>query len=243
MVLYNHDDPSGRRDGQRFGSLLAAIRYYDLCAVCRDVNVEEFNSLGARDVIRFVRGYDEVAHKGFESESSIPNEFRSDVAFVGTWMRHERRDEFLLRLVESGVRPAIWGARWEKSPSWNDLKMFYRGGPLAGREYVAALQGAKISLGMLSKGNRDFSTTRSAEIPYAMGLLCAERTAEHQQMYREGVEAVYWSDARECAEVCARLLSDEGLRESIRAAGHRRVLDLRIGNEDVCGRILERSLA
>ena len=52
VVLFNHDDPSGPRDRLRFMTLRAAIAQYSLCVVVRDINVAEFQSLGARDVMR-----------------------------------------------------------------------------------------------------------------------------------------------------------------------------------------------
>ena len=68
------------------------------------------------------------------------------------------------------------------------------GPAIYGDDYLKAIQLAKVSLGLLSKGNRDLHTTRTFEIPYCGGLLCAERTSEHLQLYQEDVEAVYWSD-------------------------------------------------
>jgi spore maturation protein CgeB len=133
---------------------------------------------------------------------------------------------------------SIWGGRWGRSPLWQSLQPACRGGILAGRDYVAAIQGAKLCLGLLSKGNRDLHTTRSLEIPFAAGLLCAERTSDHQVLYQEGKEAVFWRDATECARVCHYLLENEPLREGIRLAGQERVKALRVGNEDICQRIL-----
>ena len=93
-------------------------------------------------------------------------------------------------------------------------------------------------MGLLSHGNRDLHTTRSVEIPYAGGLLCAERTSEHLEMYREDLEAVFWKDVDECVEKCRRLLADGVLRERIRKAGMQRVRELGVGNEDVCNQVL-----
>jgi spore maturation protein CgeB len=183
--------------------------------------------------------YDEEFHKPFASASEVPAAFRSEVAFVGTWMRYEKRDEFLHELVQQGVPISIWGDRWEKSPLFSKLKPYWRGRALTGRDYVASLQGAKICLGLLSKGNRDMHTMRSLETPFAGGLICAERTPEHEKLYSEGEEAVFWSDATECAAVCKRLLADDTERERIRAAGTRRVLTLNVGNEDVGRRVVE----
>jgi hypothetical protein len=154
-------------------------------------------------------------------------------------MRHEKRDEFMLELINQGVPLSIWGGRWMKSPHWEALKSSYRGGSLSGREYVAAMQGAKICLGLLSKGNRDLHTQRSLEVPFAGGLFCAERTTEHQEIYQEGKEAVFWADAAECANICKKLLQDDPLRESIRLAGMQKVRALGVGNEDICRKVLK----
>lgn len=239
VILYNNDDPTGKRDGQRFASLLKALPYYDLCTVRLEKDPAELQARGAKNILRVRMSYDEVAHKPFDQLSDIPAEFRSEVAFIGTWIRPERRDEFLLKLIQEGVPVSIWGARWPKSPHWKQLEPFYRGGAVGGRNYVAAMQGAKICLGLLSKGNRDLHTRRSVEVPYSGGLLCAERTSEHQKMYEEGVEAVFWSDAAECAAICKKLLADDTLREQIRLAGMQKVRNLKVGNEDICRKVLE----
>jgi hypothetical protein len=157
-------------------------------------------------------------------------------------MRGEGRDQFLLDLVKQGIPVSIWGQRWEKSPLWNQLKAFHRGGSLSGRDYVAAIQGAKVCLGMLSKGNRDLHTTRTMEIPYAGGVLCAERTSEHMDLYEEGVEAVFWRDVDECARQCRRLLDDDAWRQSVRSAGMARVRASHRGHEDVCRVIVATAL-
>lgn len=238
VVLYNNDDPTGGRDGRRFDSLIASLKYYDLCAVMREMNVAEFRDRGAKKVIRVFMSYDEEVHKPFSDINEIPANFRSDVAFIGTWMRYERRDEFLLTLIQQGINVSIWGDRWEKSPHFETLKSHWRGPALRGRDYVAAMQGAKICLGLLSKGNRDLHTQRTLETPFAGGVFCAERTSEHMQLYKEGVEAVFWSDANECAKVCKQLLADDSLREGIRSAGMRRVRANHVGNEDACKTIL-----
>lgn len=238
VILYNVDDPTGKRDGNRFKSLLAALTKYDLVVVVRPETEADCRRLGAKNVLKVLRSYDEVAHKPFEDYNDIPESYRSDVAFIGTWMTNEGRDEFLLGLIKRGVPVSIWGGRWQKSPHWEALKPSYRGGALDGRNYVAAIQGAKICIGLLSKGNRDLHTQRSLETPYIGGVLCAERTSEHLEMYDEGTEAVFWNDVTECADKCKELLSNEQKRESIRRAGMEKVRRSKVGNEDVCKKIL-----
>lgn len=238
VILYTVDDITGRRDGKRFDSLLEALPKYDFVVVVRNETAEECRKIGCDSVKRVFRSYDEVAHRPFSSRKEISQQFESDVAFIGTWMRGEGRDKFMLALAEAGIPITIWGDRWQKSPFWTQLKSYYRGGGLSGRDYVAAMQGAKVCIGLLSKGNRDLHTQRSLEIPYAGGLLCAERTMEHLELYEEDKEAVFWEDADECVQKCKVLLTDNKRREQIRQAGMQRVRELKVGNEDICQKIL-----
>lgn len=240
LVLFNHDDPSGRRDRARFLTLRGAIPSYDLCVVVRPMNVVEFRALGAHDVIRVWMSYDEVAHRPANPDRPVAPLYDNDIAFIGRRMKGEGRDLLMLALIEQGLKPAIWGDNWQSSPVWPALQAHWRGTSLSGQDYVDAIRGAKLCIGMLSKGNRDQHTTRTMEIPAAGGLLCAERTAEHQQLYREGEEAMFWSSAEECAAHCRALLANPIRREQIRLAGQRRVLLNQVGSEDIGRAVFKR---
>jgi hypothetical protein len=236
IVVYNVDDATGRRDGGRWSGFVRALPEVDLFVAVRKETREEALQKGARHAMRVWRSYDEVVHRPLSPEEADPR-FDSEVAFVGSWM--ENRGTFMRELVERGVPLTLWGDHWAKAPEWPKLRALWRGGAVYGRDYVRALAGAKISLGLLSKGNRDLHTQRSAEAPYAGALFCAERTAEHQELYQEGVEAVFWRDAQECASVCLKLLADATRRERIRQAGMTKVRALQLGNEDICRQILK----
>lgn len=238
VILYNNDDPTGKRDGSRFKTLLKSLTYYDLCVIRKEKKDSEYEFYKAQKIVKVFMSYDEVAHLPFKHQIDIPKEFISDVAFIGTWMHFEKRDEFLMKLIVAGIKISIWGDRWEKSPYWHSLKKYYKGKSLSGREYVAAIQGAKICLGFLSKGNSDLHTRRSVEIPFSGGLLCAQRTSLHQEMYVENEEALFWDDANECAVICKKILLDENLREQIRQSGMEKVRALEVGNENICKNII-----
>ncbi|BAV04289.1 hypothetical protein FLA_0275 [Filimonas lacunae] len=240
MVLYNNDDPTGKRDGNRFKSLLKGLRYYDLCVVRYEKEEAELKKYGAQKVMKVFMSYDEVIHTSpYNSREQVPSQFQSEVAFIGTWIPHENRDLFFKELIEEGVPVSIWGDGWERSAHYESIQSHMRGKSIHNTDYMTAIQGAKICIGLLSKGNRDLHTRRSVEVPYVGGLLCAERTSVHQKMYEEGVEAVFWSNAKECAAICKELLSDDAKRESIRIKGMEKVRRLQVGNEDICTAILK----
>jgi spore maturation protein CgeB len=221
VVSYTIDDPFGGRDGRRFSALRSALPGYDLVVVPRAQNVEEARALGARRVLRVHMTADEVQHTPRLFSSAELEAWTSEVLFIGTWM--PERGPFLAELLRLGVPLSVRGSNWRRAPEWPLLAKAYKGGPVFGDDYARAIQGARVSLGLLSKGNRDLHTTRSLEVPALGGLLCAQRTSEHIAMYDEGREAVFWSDAEECAGLCIGLLADEPRRNAIAEAGRRRV--------------------
>jgi spore maturation protein CgeB len=240
IINYNIDDPLGPRDGARSRGYRRSLPFYDLCVVMRAHNVVEASELGAKKVFRVQMSADEIAHAPRCLTAEDYRQWECDVLFLGTWF--PERGPFLLDLIKRGIALTIRGANWSKAPEWNKLKPFWRGGPLQGDEYAKAIQCARVNLGLLSKGNRDLHTTRSLEIPALGGLLCAERTSEHSAMYVEGVEALFWRDAVECAAKCQFALENEDRRSSLARSGRLRVASNGGYNEAVLASILQRAL-
>jgi len=239
VLNYNIDDPFGRRDGRRWRLYLQCVSLYDLVVVVRDCNVSEALARGARDVLRVYMSADEIAHSPRHITEEDRRKWGTEVLFVGTWM--PERGPFMSRLIQSGVPLSIYGCRWDKAREWPTLRSSWRGpGLYEDEEYAKVLQCAKVNLGLLSKGNRDLSTTRSFEIPSLEGVLCAERTSEHTELYKEDEEGVFWRDPEECAWKCMKLLNDKSLREKIGTSSRLRCLKNRTMNEDVLTQMLDR---
>lgn len=230
IINYTQDDPFGGRDGRRFNPYFSALPFYDLLVVVREENIAEAYARRARRVLRVWFAADEVAHRPRQLSDEDHQLYDSEVCFIGTWF--PERGPFMAELIEAGLPLSIWGNHWQKAPEWPMLAPHWRGPAQNDPEiYGRIIQCAKISLGLLSKGNRDRHTTRSFEIPAVGGLLCAERTDEHLDAYEEGVEAVFWNDAKECIAQCRRLLEDDALIAEIKANGHRRYLQSDHKNE------------
>ncbi|MFH1066827.1 MAG: glycosyltransferase [bacterium] len=237
LVNYNLDDPFGGRDGNAWRVYLKAVPFYDLLAVVREENVQEAKALGAKKVKRVFRSYDPVAHALRPLTAENQKRWASKVVFIGTWM--PERGPFFRRLLELGVPLTLYGNDWEKAQEFEFLQRARKGAGLWGDDYALAIQCAKVSLCLLSKGNRDLHTQRSLEIPALGGLLCAERTREHLALYEEGKEALFWETPEECAEVCRRAIAEPEWAVSIAAAGQRKVRALKLSNDEVVASILQ----
>jgi spore maturation protein CgeB len=240
VLNYNNDDPFGTRDKNKWRLYLRSVPFYDLVVVVRDCNVTEAYKMGAIDVLRVHMSSDEVVHAPRKLSPGDCAKWQSEVAFIGTWL--PERGPFMAYLVQHGVPLSIWGDRWSKADEWPILKPHWRGPGLYDDDsYAMAVQCAKVCIGMLSKGNRDLCTQRSFEIPQLGGLLCAERTPEHLSLYRQDVEAVFWSDAGECVEQCKRLLSDDVWRSQVARNGQLRSTRNATTNEAIVKQILARA--
>ncbi|MFQ5696313.1 MAG: glycosyltransferase, partial [Terriglobia bacterium] len=243
IVNYTNDNPFGgygfgRYGGLRFHHYRKAIPLYDLLAVTFAENVAQAHKAGARHVMRVWLTADEVVHQPRELSPEVRERYAADVAFIGTWM--PERGPFMAELIGRGVPLSLWGERWHKAPEWPVIAPHWRGPGIYDDDgYAAAIQSARICLGLLSKGNRNLHTGRSLQIPALGGLLCAQRTSEHQALYEEGREAIFWEDAAECAAQCQRLLADEPLRREIARRGQERARRNNHYNEPMLTRIIE----
>jgi len=239
VSCYVIDDPFGDRDGVKWRLFLDAVPEYDLITVVRQPNVKEAYDYGARDVLRVFRSADEVIHAPQDLTSAVREKWNSKVVFVGTWF--PERGPFLASLINRDVPITLYGPNWEKAEEWPIIKPYWKRGTLHGADYTKALQCADICLGFLSKGNRDLHTQRSMEIPYIGSLLCAERTVEHAELYEDGEEAIFWSDADECADRCFEMIENDERREAIARRGRKKCIENGYLNESVMGQIVQRT--
>ena len=234
FVLYCNDDPSGPRDWNRFASLRHALPFFDLCVCVRDINASEWLALGAQNLLRVWMSFDEKIHFIDQPLLSV----KAELSFVGTNIPGEHRDRFLLKLLEAEAPLSIHGARWQRSKQWPQLRASCHQDFAVDAGYTALLSQAALCLGLLSHRNRDLHTQRSLEAPAASGVLLAERTSEHQLLYEEGVEALFWQSPQECARIAKQMLGSNSELASVRQAGHQRVAELGVGNEDICRQVL-----
>ena len=218
VVNYATDDPFNDRNAD--GWLRAAIPEYDLYACTKRAIMSDVRAAGC-DRLAFVRfAYNPALHFPEHAASAAEaRDFASDVVFVGT--ADADRLPYLDALLSiPGLRLALYGLYWERQPE--RYRRRSRGSAI-GRSYRLALTGAKIALGLLRSANRDQHTMRTFEIPACGAFLCAQRTDEHQEIFRDGAEAVFFDDPDELKNQVQRYLSGDAARARIAAAGFRAV--------------------
>jgi hypothetical protein len=154
--------------------------------------------------------------------SDAPTEkFRAPVSFVGTY--EAMRAESIGKIARAGIGVRVWGSRWDR---WPDPApgVTVEGRDVVQDDYARALSAADIGLCFLRKINRDLQTQRSVEIPACGGFMLAERTDEHLSLFKEGIEAEFFSSDDELVEKCRHYLAHPEERKKIAAAGRARCL-------------------
>lgn len=219
IVVYHNDNPfTNFKDRLKCRHFLSGLRHAHVTAVYRPNNVEEALAHGAQRVELLLPSFIRDLHRPLRGMQ------KTDVIYVGHYEPDDRMDA-LLALHEAGVDVQVRGPGWQsvqKRHHWISQQKIER---LWGDAYVSALSNARIALAFLSKRHGDVYTRRCFEIPACGSLLMAPRTPQLQELFREGVEAVFWSSTNELVDKVILYLSHESDRAQIAAAGHRRVND------------------
>lgn len=219
IVSYSEDDMYVRHNRSMYYAV--GLKYYDAVFTTKsyNCNFDELPSLGARRVVFVDKAFDIRIHQPIETMDEEIMRFGGDVGFIGTY--EKPRAESMLFLAESGIKIRIWGSGWNKH-SGVHKNLVIENRCLYGDDYRKGICATRINLCFLRKANRDLQTDRTMEIPACGSFMLAERTAEHQRLFEEDVEAVYFDSNDELLEKVRHYLKNDGMRRRIAAAGRRR---------------------
>jgi len=219
-ISYQDDNPFGGREYEvpLWKEFIGNIPYYDLHFVKRDSDIIEFVKRGARAAKLFMTGYYSPLFEKLPEPN--PNGSCWDVSFMGTLIddRGSIVDELMLR---RGLNLHVFGRRWNRCAAYY-LKSNRFHGPYGFEATPRIIAESKVNLGFVSSSNRDEYAGRSLEIPAAGGFLLAERTVAHRALYREGVEAEFYSDVNELVDKCRFYIENIEARTAIAIAGRER---------------------
>jgi spore maturation protein CgeB len=198
---------------------IQCLPLYDGFITTKSYGVAELSALGCRNVVFVDNAYDPLQHRPALEADGSPVAFETDVGFVGS---HERdRAELIEFLARAGIPVTIRGNGWEtvanrRIPGLTILP------PVYGDDYARAISATRINLTFLRKMNRDLQTTRTIEIPACGGFMLAEQSNEHDRMFQDGREAVFFERPEELLAKTRYYLRHEAERAAIAAAGRTR---------------------
>jgi spore maturation protein CgeB len=217
-VNYSTDDPWNR--AMRASWHLRALPEYDAVFTTRSANLECFRNIGIGDVHYLPFGYDDELFPGPAAPLDAPS---YDVLFVGG--ADDDRISFITQFLKSGFSVALVGGYWDRVPATRPHSL--------GRQPPEALArltaSSRINLCLVRRANRDGHVMRSFEIAALGGVMLAEDTAEHREIFgRDGQAVVYFRTPEDAVVKARTLLADNAerarlsmaVRQRIAAGGH-----------------------
>lgn len=235
--LLVHYTPDAQFLTQRSRLFFGCIPLYDLCVTTKPFELEHYGRAGARRTVMVLQGHSRFFSPDM-AHGPQADRYRSDTIFVGHRQPHYVRS--LRALAASDVELAIHGPRWPRYARrhrW--AQRVVRSDGVHGHDYATALAAARIGIGLLGKHIPETTTTRSFEIPASGALLLAERTGDHQALFEEDAEAVFWSSPEELCDKARHYLANEPARARIAAAGRARCQRSRYDTPAQMHRILQ----
>ena len=206
-----------------------ALPAYDWIFQTKTFGVADLDRLlGVRRTSFLPHGYDPEVHHPIVLDAHDRSVYACDVSFVGTW---SPKKQLWLEKV-SQLLPAaslrIWGDQWESARA--TLGANVQGRAIFGLEYSKALVASRVNLGILSEARKGASsgdriTSRTFHIPATGAFMLHERTRELLQYFREGTDCGCFSTPDELVEQIKYFLAGDEERESIAAAGRKRVVE------------------
>lgn len=203
----------------------SAVSLYDIILVTKDDLRQRYLDLGCRCTAKFWKGFDPERIRPVSLSGEDLAEYTSAVAFIGhadiVRGRSMRRTPFeaVARAVP-GTR--IWGPGWGRVRWPAELPGVIHPYRLDGDRYPKAICATRVALQLPSRVNRDTHSSRSLEIPACRVLMLAERTVDHQLLFDEDREAVYFGSIAELVDKARYFTTHDGPRERIAHSGYER---------------------
>ena len=209
---YLTDDPWNPRHHAKW--FLRAVVLYDTVFSPRRSNLRDLAHLGCCDVAYLPFAYSPEIHfsellTGREERQA----FDCDVLFFGG--ADSDRLPYITSLLRSGFKVHLYGGYWER---FSETRAHARGhaDPMTLRK---AVSGARVTLCLVRRGNRDGLVMRTFEAPAMGACMLVEDTPEHREILGQDRESVvYFCSVDEMLDGVHWLLSSESERRRLAVA-------------------------
>ena len=195
-------------------------RHYDIHFTTREINVREIQLRTKKPVIKIRFAYDPDWH--FRRTPSKIGSTRFLLGFIG----HYRADRAELISVVSKMYKknfSLVGKKWER---FDELKRDSTLFPAAyGPLFSEIVAEAPLQLGLLNSENRDQHTARSFEIPASGGLLLAEDTPEHRDIFKSEDNALFFKTTAELLKQIEWVIANPTEAREIADAGYELIIN------------------
>lgn len=207
------DDPWN--PAQRAAWFLDALPHHDQVFTPRRSNIDDLRRLGCRQVQYLPFAYAPHIHFPEDAPPDEQSRFECDVLFYGG--ADNDRLPYVKALIQAGLRVHLYGGYWERHASTRP----YAKGHADPATLRKAVAGAKMTLCLVRRANRDGHVMRTFEAPAMGACMLSEDTPEHRALLgEEGVATVYFSTIDQLVDKTRWLLAHPEQRRRLAQAAH-----------------------
>ena len=213
---------------------MRALPSYDVVFTPRRAAIDDLRRIGVRRVEYLPFGYSPRAHRPEGPADDAERDWlRSDVLLAGG----ADRDcvSMVTPLVRAGFDVALHGGYWTRYAAVRGAAR----GFLDERGLRVATATARVCLGLVRRANRDGNAMRTFEVPAMGGLLLAERTADHVEIFGADDEAMFFDGPGDVIEKVRWLLEHPDQRDRLACRAHRRIIEGHHTYADRLARMIE----
>ena len=221
IALHISEDDMFTRHNMSLHFLYGLFRYYDYAVTTKSHNVAQYRAINNKlKTIKINDSYSSSIHF-FEYDGA----YNEMITHIGAFELD--RYQKLLYLCKNGIKVNVWGSGWGNVVAEHN-NLIVHDKYVFPDEYRRIISSCLININFLRKINSDRITSRSIEIPACNGFMLAERTNEQISLFREGIEADYFSSEHELLEKCVYYIENPHLISKIKNMCKQRLLDLRL---------------
>lgn len=220
IIGYSPDNMSERHN--RTVWFEKGMKYYDWYLTTKSYIIDWLKVNGCKNILFVNNAYEDTFHHPYKLNDEERERLGGKIGFIGSW--EKERCDYILYLADHGIPVKVWGTgKWLEYTNYSP-NLTITGKALFSEDYNKALSAFDISLCFLRKINSDLQTTRTMEIPACKSLLMAERTSEHEALFKDNIEAVFFSSKEELLEKCKYLIQHPEQRKDIAEKGYQRCI-------------------
>ncbi|HEX5179670.1 MAG TPA: glycosyltransferase [Gemmatimonadaceae bacterium] len=184
------------------------------------------DQLGMPRASKLDHAFDPDLHRPVCLTKDDIDRYQCDVSFIGTWSAKKEKVLSSLVAARPNLRLRVWGHQWNRASAAGPLAKCIEHRAVVGGEYVRAIAGSAINLGILSEQRTGSSagdqiTSRTFHTPACGGFLLHERTHEVLQIFDDGSSIVCFGDDAEMIERVDEYLAAPVRRREIAERGRR----------------------
>lgn len=208
-----------------------ALQHYDCLFTTKSFHgKKELERFKVMDMVQVRHGFDPEVHRPIQLSPAQMERYGCDVSFVGCWSPEKERIISYILAHRSNIKVIVYGIGWKYASAGlkKTLGKNLRPG-VFGDELAIVYNASKVNLGLLSRAAgdpamSDQTTARTFQIPASGSFMLHEDTPEVRSYFHPEKEIVLFNGEADLLLKLDTVLSDDALRETIKANGHRRCM-------------------